>query len=333
MLGGRTFVKPLPFGFGSNGAMIDYGLNTAQLAACQSYGMKYFRDNVPWNFTQGSFTGIEAVAGTFSSTNAATVATAVAAYKSYGLTPILVVTVNTNPGLTSTWTSGPPSTPAQFAAMMAWLVAQPGLQGLTWELFNEPDSSGVGVPYALLATAYQLAYPAMKAADPTCTVVGFVQEGMGPVGYGPETYYNNAVASGILGYMDAASFHIYFLSSNGTTNDLAPDAYGGDNSPWPGWLTIANWQANRIAKGDNTPLWITEFGWNSTGDGQMTPQRQAQFYQNFLNSLLGMDPVNNVPFSSYLKVMTQYAIGNGAAEWGIYEEPAATIVTQMIAGQ
>jgi hypothetical protein len=331
-LGGKAFIKPLPFGFGTNTAMIDYGVVTAQLAACQSYGMKYVRDNVPWNFTQGSFTGIEVVPGTFSSVNAATVASVVATYKTYGLTPILVVTVNSNPGLTATWTSGIPTTPAQFAAMMAWLVAQPGLQGITWELFNEPDSSGVGVPYALLAQAYSLAYPAMKSADPTCTVMGFVLEGMGPTGYGNETYYNNAVAAGILPYMDQASFHIYCLSSNNTTYDWSPAAYGGDNSPWPNWLTIANWQANRIAKGDTTHMWITEFGWNSSNDGIMTPQLQAQYYQDFMTSISGMDPVNGVLFSSYLKVVCQYAIGNGANEWGIYQQPAASVVTELISG-
>jgi hypothetical protein len=331
MKGGRAFVKPLPFGFGTNGGMVDYGVSDSDLSTAQGYGMTYYRNDVPWNFTDGSFTGIEAVAGTFSSTNAAIVATVAAAVKSYGMTPIFVVTVNTNPGLTSTWTSGPPSTPAQFASMMAWLVAQSGLQGLTWELFNEPDGNGVGVPHALLTDAYTAAYPAMKAADQTCTVVGFCLESMAPAGNGNGTdYYDDCVSDGILAYMDAASFHQYF--KEGGHSDLAPMAYGGSISPWPGWLTIANFQANRVAKGDTTPMWITEFGWNSTSDGVMTPQLQAQFYQDFLNSLLGHDPVNNAAFSSYLKVVCQYELSGGDDDWSIITKPAAAIVTTMIAG-
>lgn len=338
MMGGKAFIKSLPFDLGSNGAMVRSGIVDADLAAAQSIGMKWFRNDVPWNFTSGSFTGIESVAGTFSSANASVVASVAASVKSYGMNPLMVVTVNANPGLTSTWTSGPPTTPAQFAAMMGWLVAQPGLQGLHWELFNEPDGFSWGVPYALNAQAHYSAYSAMKSADPTCTVHGLVLEGIGPVGYGPETYYNNFVtAAKALGtfptqFYDVADFHQYFLNAGATANDLSPDAYGGSNSPWPGWLTVANWQANRVAQGDTTPMWITEFGWQSTSDGSMTPQQQAQYYQNYLASILGNDPINHVAYSSYLKVMCQYAMEAGGAYWGIFGQPAVAVLTELVKG-
>ena len=339
MHGGRAFIKPLPFALASNGAQVRYGVSTSDLAASQGIGMKWYRNDVPWNFSQGSFTGIEVVAGTFSSVNAATVAAVAASVKSYGLKPLFVITVNNNPGLSATWTSGIPCTPAQFASMMAWLVAQPGLQGLDWELFNEPDGSSWYITPTLNAQAHHLAYAAMKAADPTCTVHGLVLQGMGPTGYGPETYYNSFVtaakalsAAFPVGFYEIADFHIYFLNSNNITNDLAPDAYGGSNTPWPGWRTIANWQANRIAQGDTTPMWITEFGWQYTGDGQMTPQLQAQFYQNYLVSLLGTDPVNNVLYSSYLKAMFQFAMSAGGANWGIIGQPAVAVLTKLVSG-
>ena len=323
-----------PIAVGSNTAMIDYGVVAPQLAACQSMGMTWVRDNVPWNFTQGSFTGIEAVLGTYSTANAAHVASVVATYKTYGLRPLLVVTVNKNPGLDSTWT------PQAFASMMGWLVAQPGLQGIDWELFNEPDGEGVGVPYALLVQAYKLAYPAMKAADPACTIHGLVLQGLGPAGYGPETYYDNCVTAGILSggpgpggaWYDVFSAHIYFLNSNGTTNDLSPLASGGGNTPWPLAETVANFQANRLAKGDKTKMMITEFGWNSTGDGVMTPALQAQYYSEFFTALNALDTVNNVPFSEYVIGLIQYAIGNGAANWGIYQQPAQAVITALLKG-
>jgi hypothetical protein len=341
MRGGRAFAKPFPITLGTNGEIIDYGAETAQLASAQTIGMKIWREELPWNFVKPSgITGFEVTAGTYLSATATTAAAAVATIKSYGMKPLIVVTVNSAPGLSSSWTSGPPCTPAQFASAMGWIVAQSGMQGLDWELLNEPDGSSWNVSASLLAQAHHLAYAAMKSADSTCTVHGLVLESIAPAGYGNGTDYFNsyvtaakAISSAFpAGFYDIASFHMYFVNASGSAMDLAPDAYGGQNGPWPAWLNIANFQANRIAKGDTTPMWITEFGWQSTGDGSMTPKQQAQFYQNLLLSLYGLDPVNKVLFSSYLKAMCQFAMGGEGANWGIYGEPAATVLAELVSG-
>lgn len=339
MRGGRAFTKPLPFMLGTNGGMCDYGIDTSGISFAQGIGMQVYRNDVPWNFTDGGFTGIEAVAGTYSSANASVVANVASAIKTAGMRPLFVLTVPSNPGLSATWTSGPPCTPAQFASMMAWLVAQNGLQGLDWELFNEPDGMSWGIPANLLTEAYQLAYPAMKSADPTCTVHGVVIENLAtPAIDYPEgtAYYNSCVTAGILGYYDILSFHQYGNNKNGTTLDCPPDGFNVWNFTFP--QMIGTFQAVRVAAGDTTPMWMTEFGWNSTGDGIMTPQLQAQFYQNLLVDLTGNDPVNGVAFSSYLKAVLNYEITGSDVHWSIIDpstgnpKPAVQVLTDLVSG-
>lgn len=229
-------------------------------------------------------------------------------------------------------------TPQHFANLMSYLVSQTGLQGLTWELFNEPDGESWGITPTLITQAYQLAYPAMKAADPTCTVLGPCTESLAPPGnYIGIDYYNLCVTAGILGYYDVCSAHEYRTGASSGVKDCAPDALDSSGN-YAFWQAIAAFQANRVSKGDATPLWITEYGWQYTSVGQMTPQFQAQFYQNLLATLSGKDPINNVLFSSYLKVMFNYDLGGAASDdyWGIAPNdvagPAVAVLTEMVTG-
>jgi hypothetical protein len=234
----------------------------------------------------------------------------------------------------TTWVA---CTPQHFATMMAHLVAQSGMQGLDWELLNEPDGGNWNVTSTLLVQLYKLTYPAMKAADPTCVIHGLVLQSICGPGfeYGAD-YYNACVTDGILTgngsggpCYDVISLHSY--CQNSTFNDWeAPEAitvFG-----YPLWQLLANFKANMVAKGDTSNIWITEFGWQNADDGPMTPQLQAQYYQDFLTRLSSNDPINGVPFSSYLKVMMQYAMSTGGAQWSITGVGAQTVITELISG-
>ena len=286
-LGGRAFVKPLPFPLYSNGSMFRYGVSTADLTTAATIGMKGYRNDVSWVVNQGS-TPIEGAPGVYSSAAITNLVSVVNAVNAAGLKNLLVFSVNQNPGLCPTlaapltsgniytsitvttlafaitngdtiqlttgpggfvqtitaaasmaagasgalsvnsFTAGanftaagtttagagvydtawPASTPAHFAAMWAYLVAQPGLTGLDWEGPNEPDGSAWGITPALLYQMYSLAYPLVKAADPTCTIHGLVLEGVynnGSLGNQGATYYVNfATASG---WSSGPTFH------------------------------------------------------------------------------------------------------------------------------
>jgi hypothetical protein len=412
---GRGFAKALPFQLGTNGGMVDFGIDSTGIADAAAIGMRIYRNDVPWNYTKGGgFSGIESAPGTYNAANIATVANVAAALKTAGLTPLFVITVNQAPGLcpvtgadipqgstgnvtlpvpgfggtmaaitagdslvltdpanqahtqtvtaaassakgaasisvnpftanfdfpAGTWiydTAWPACTPQHLADMMTHLVGQPGLQGLHWELFNEPDGIAWNVSAAQVAQTYQLAHAAMKAADPTCVVHGICIENLAPLGF-PEgtTYYNSCVTAGILGTYDILSFHQYGNNPNGTTLDCPPDAPNTWGEPY--WQMIAAFQHNRIAKGDTTPMWCTEFGWRSAGDGAMTPQLQAQFFQNLLVVLSGKDPVNGVPFSDYLKAMLQFQMTGTFQNWSLIDsstgpKPSYGVLGELVAG-
>jgi hypothetical protein len=308
--------------------MCDYGIDTTALSNAQTLGCGIYRNDVPWNFTPSgsTFTGIEAVAGTFSSANATIVANVVAAVKSHGMLPLMCVTVNTNPGLTSTWTSGPPSTPAQFASMMGWLVAQTGLQGLHWELFNEPDGSSWNIPTSLYITAFNAAYSAMKTADPTCIVHGMTVSNIATPASdytsGGTAFYNAVIASIT---MDVCSIHKYHIDgSSNPINPSALDVYG-----YTYVAEVALFQAVRAAAGDSTPLWITECGWPTSS---VTNQQQAQYFQNMFVDLMSLNAG-----ASGLKAVCFYQMFDQGDNYGIYNssevaKSAPPIIAELISG-
>ena len=142
------------------------------------------------------------------------------------------------------------NTPAQYAAMCAWLVEQ--CPGLYWEILNEPDYSGT-TP-AVYTEVVQAAYPAMKVADPTCMVIAGV---LSDIFSGGQTYWSTCYADGIKGYYDAISIHTY--TNNG--GQIYGPGYDPGNDLLPYLVEFKN---ILVSNGDaSTPLWITEFGWDT----------------------------------------------------------------------
>jgi len=405
--------------------MLPFGVDNSGITYAQAIGMTVYRNDVPWNFTKGIFTGIESTPGTYNATNIASIVSLTSTLKAAGFTPLYLIesnagqvmcptlssaliqgtnytsisitklpfaitsgdsiiltdpanqahtqtiiaaasmakgasgslTVNsftagfafpafvastTNPpvaGQSGAWvydTTWVACTPQHLANTMVHLVSTLGLQGLHWELFNEPDGLTWAVDSTLVTQAYQLAYPAMKAADPTCVVHGICIENLAPIGYPEGTaYYELCAQEGILGNYDIMSFHQYSNNAVGGNLDAEPDALNIWGKSY--WKMIADFQSVRIAKSDTTPMWCTEFGWQSGTAGVMTPQLQAQFFQNLLVTLSGTDPINGVPFSSYLKAMLQFQMTGSFQNWSVIDpttgpKPAYQVLGQLIAG-
>ena len=85
-------------------------------------------------------------------------------------------------------------------------------------------------------------------------------------------------------------------------------------------------QQTKVANGDTSPMWLTEIGWPNGSAGVMTPQLQAQFYQDLFTGLEGNDHINGGRFSDYLKCVCQYAADNAGANWGIIGSPDDTSI-------
>jgi hypothetical protein len=233
---------------------------------------------------------------------------------SYGINLLFVVDGCLSPTWTNAATNpqyngGYPSTVAQFAAAMAWLVSQ--CPGLHWEIMNEPDlyQYGSGLQLDMTPPQYTLglkaAYPAMKAADPTCTVH------MGPVanistGSDGYNFLQSCYTDGIVGFFDVLSFHCYAWPGN-VTWQLTEN---GD----PLNVQVAtDIPALRAAHSDTSPMWLTETGWESidTSDGapNMTPALQETYLISWLEELLTLPPI----------VVMIYQLGDAGGYWGMVD--------------
>ena len=172
------------------------------------------------------------------------------------------------PGRSAAANAWPPREPSAYAAFVAYLAARYGTRLAAIEVWNEPDQAneayfaGPEKPqhYAAMLRA---AYPAIKQADPQLTVLG------GSLVGSNGSFLKALYAAGIKGFYDGLSVHFYNL-------------------------TLASLRAIhevQLAAGDNTPLWLDEFGWTSCWphrieqeQGCVTTQTQASNLANAFRS-------------------------------------------------
>lgn len=243
----------------NNSSIIFSGLVPAN-AVCSEVGASWMRAPQKWE-TIDPLLGSGTYPADYVTASATAINTCASQCAVLGMKLLVPVTVGTGGGL---FPAG--STAAEYAAMMAWLVGQ--CPGLTWEILNEPDVSGTSP--TVYTGVVQAAYPAMKAADPTCTVGAMV---LGEINTGPtggQHYMLACYDLGIKGSYDFISFHPY---ANMTAGTYPPN--------WdPGTVTtplIQAFQAQMATFSDTAPLWVTEFGWDTSGTLATTLTQQAQF--------------------------------------------------------
>jgi hypothetical protein len=163
-----------------------------------------------------------------------------------------------------------PVNPATYGSFVAFLAARYGSKLAAIEVWNEPDQANeaylAGPEKAKhYAEILRAAYPAIKQADPSMTVLG------GSLVGSNGAFLKALYADGIKGYYDGLSVHFYNLV-------LASLRYLHEV---------------QLANGDTTPLWLNEFGWSSCWprrriqqeQGCVTKQVQATNLRNVFRSL------------------------------------------------
>lgn len=264
--------------------------NASAFALLKELGAKYVRIAVPWNYSAngGSWTSFFNSNGSYNTEAASQINAIITIAASYGLTVLFLIDGCIAPSGTYTgnpqYEAGLPITPQAFAEACAWVASQ--CPGQHWELINEPDQYQYGtgaqvqMTPATLAEAVKLAYPAMKAADPTCVVH------MGPVanisnGSGGYNFLKGCYEAGVAGFFDILSFHCYSWPGNGTYLTTK------NGSPLDQQITGALIPL-QAEYGDKSPLWLTETGWLSSGTGQtpdMTDALQSQYLVQWIERL------------------------------------------------
>lgn len=148
---------------------------------------------------------------------------------------------------------------ADFAKFIARHFAPLGVHA--YEVWNEPNLKQFwpsGPNPAAFAEMLRAAYPAIKSADPSATVVS------GGLSQNDYDFLRGVYNAGGRPYFDVAGVHPY------TSND--PDKCwnepGSDRkSPWS-FCGLEEMHATMAAHGDgDKPLWATEFGWSTYTKG------------------------------------------------------------------
>ncbi len=159
------------------------------------------------------------------------------------------------------------SPPASLATLADGIAAAPGFMaalatlypGRTWQFLNEMDGDDTNNngwfhasdPFYTQAQRGELyasilipVYNAIKAADPTATVItgGFASKGASD----QVAFYGGIISGGATGKFDAVAIHFYGTAADQQTNALAM----------------------RAAIGSTMPLWLTEFGAGTPLDDQ-----------------------------------------------------------------
>jgi hypothetical protein len=202
-------------------------------------------------------------------------------------------------------TSGktPPTNLADYANFAKTAVARYAAMGVhAYEVWNEPNIVNFWAPApdpVRYTSMLKLAYPAIKAADPSATVVS---AGLSPYGaYGerdaqhvnPLTFLESMYANGAAGSFDAVGWHPYNFP------------WGLGYYTWSAWSqmsqTTPNVRSIMTARGDSAKqIWATEFGaptGSTTRD--LSEAAQAQLVTDSYTLLKGWSWAGPAFFYSY----------------------------------
>jgi hypothetical protein len=187
-----------------------------------------------------------------------------------------------------------PRDPADFARFMSLVASRYRGQVDAYEIWNEPDVSRFwnGGPNAARYTALLKAgYAAVKQQDPHALVVS------GGLSWDYDKYLNAMYRAGAKGSFDVLALHPYST---------------GSLSSWSSSIRLAH--RTQVANGDPRPIWLTEFGFNTSADPQgwqrgVTEAQQAQLVGDSYRLLEG---------EPYVQVAFYYSLRNN---WWSHDDP------------
>lgn len=169
----------------------------------------------------------------------------------------------------------PPSDPADYGDAAGFLTGRYGDRLAALEVWNEPNldtsffwkTNDKAADYAGLLKA---AYPRAKAGNAGVPVLA------GAMAFADRPFLERLYAHGINGFHDGISVHPY----NETRHPA--DRWKAE---WKKFSLLSGTESIReaqLAAGDNTPIWVTEFGWTtgSSSGWRVSEADQAQYVRD-----------------------------------------------------
>lgn len=239
----------------------------ATLDALQSIGVQNVRVQIPW-------AAIQTWGPTSYDWTAADQMIDAAAARNMGVLGVLVATPF---WAGSPYLSGRPN-PQVYATFAAAVASRYAGKVSAYEVWNEPNASAFLSPLdpAGYTQLLKAAYPAIKAADPSATVIGGVVGAVLSVGnltLSPQDFIAGMYAAGARGSFDALSFHPYHF--------FLPFSAGAPVSESPLNQLTAIRQL-MVANGDSVlKIWATEYGQPTSVVSEL---QQAAYIRDFLTT-------------------------------------------------
>lgn len=237
----------------------------AQVAAMRALGTHWVRMFISWRALQPTPAGVDPAA----------LSSYEQKLRSLPAGSHVIVDVVSSPQ----WETGsadehaPPANPQDYARFIGTLAQRFAGRVSAYEIWNEEDDAGWwagGPDPAGYVRLLQAAYPAVKAADQSATVV------LGGLTGNDYPYVESVYAAGGRGYFDAVGVH-----TDTACNVLSPYSFlrGSDNRLIPdSFLAYREVRAVMLAHGDDKPIWMTELSWRTTnaicGEGAWAGQKR-----------------------------------------------------------
>ena len=204
-----------------------------------------------------------------------------------------------------------------YASALAVLVQRYGDQVDAWEIWSEPNGRASYRSRHTVKSYVRLvksAYTAAKTTDPNATIVA------GALMWADRGFTRRLYRQGIEGYFDAFSIHPY-------SDDRSPLDTSGEGKYVRGSFArgVPAVRELMVKKGDDKPLWLTEFGWstanvrNSAGwlNG-VNEDTQARYVTQALDKIQSWDYVD---VGIYFKLEdTSPNEGDTVANFGLLED-------------
>jgi hypothetical protein len=193
---------------------------------------------------------------------------------------------------TPQWESGsanpvmPPRDPADYGHFIGAMARRFAGRVAAWEVWNEEDAPlwwASGPDPAAYTALLKAAHPAIKAADPSATVV------LGGLTGNDYEFLSQLYADGAKGSFDAVGVHTDSICNVVSPYEILRN--GRDDRRINRWAFLGYRTVHEImqANGDGSPIWMTELGWSTSTQvcnsgawagqkpGGVSPQQQATF--------------------------------------------------------
>ncbi len=229
------------------------GLSPQSDGLLAGLGVSWVRGFVPWNT-------FELSPGHLNEPELSALETGLAALPKG--TKVILDVVNT-----PQWESGsadpamPPRDPADYARFVGTMARRLKGRVAAWEIWNEEDDSlwwASGPNPAAYTALLKAAYPAIKTAAPSATVV------LGGLTGNDYEFLSELYADGAKGSFDAVGVHTDTACNIASPNEILRNGRTDPRINRWSFLGYRTVHEVELANGDNSPIWMTELGWNTS---------------------------------------------------------------------